>query len=70
MTAELCHLGLVDVGCLLDTGWLQTSWPIDGGETFAITFHLHDTADGIYDSEVILDQFQFMGTVVQGTHPD
>lgn len=25
MTAELCHLGLVDVGCLLDTSWLQTS---------------------------------------------
>ena len=25
MTAELCHLGLVDVGCLLDAGWLQTS---------------------------------------------
>ncbi len=25
MTAELCHLGLIDVGCLLDATWLQTS---------------------------------------------
>ena len=25
MTAELCHLGLIDLGCLLDASWLQTS---------------------------------------------
>lgn len=25
MTAELCHLALTDVGCLLDASWLQTS---------------------------------------------
>jgi hypothetical protein len=52
------------------TGWLVTGWPIEGGETFDITFHIHDTSDHVYDSEVILDQFQFMGEVVQGTHPD
>jgi hypothetical protein len=51
------------------TGWLQTSWPIDGGETFAITFHVHDTSDGIYDSEVILDSFQFLKDPEQGTVP-
>jgi hypothetical protein len=51
------------------TGWLQTSWPIDGGETFAITFHVHDTSDGIYDSEVILDSFQFLKDPEQGTIP-
>jgi hypothetical protein len=42
------------------TGWLQTTWPIDPNETFNITFHIHDCSDGIYDSEVILDSFQFM----------
>ncbi len=45
------------------TGWLQTAWRIEGGETFTITFHLHDTADGHYDSEVILDSFQFLKNV-------
>jgi hypothetical protein len=52
------------------TGWLVTEWPIEEGETFDITFHIHDTSDGVLDSEVILDQFEFMGEVVQGTHPD
>jgi hypothetical protein len=42
------------------TGWLQTTWPIEPGEQFAITFHIHDTGDGILDSEVILDAFEFM----------
>ncbi|MBW2278002.1 MAG: hypothetical protein JRF63_10945 [Deltaproteobacteria bacterium] len=42
------------------TGWLQTTWPINPGEVFNITFHVHDTGDGILDSEVILDSFQFM----------
>ncbi len=49
------------------TGWLQTSWPIDGGETFAVTFHIHDTSDGVYDSEVILDAFEFLKDPDQGT---
>jgi hypothetical protein len=49
------------------TGWLQTAWPIDGGEEFTITFHLHDTSDPIFDSEVILDMFQFSGAAEQGT---
>jgi hypothetical protein len=51
------------------TGWLQTSWPIDGGETFAVTFHVHDTSDGVYDSEVILDAFEFLKDPDQGTVP-
>ncbi len=42
------------------TGWLQTTWRIDANETFTLVFHLHDTADSIYDSEVILDDFQFV----------
>jgi hypothetical protein len=49
------------------TGWLQTAWPIDGGETFKLTFHIHDTLDGIFDSEVIIDAFQFLTSEEQGT---
>ena len=41
------------------TGWLTTSWPVTGGEKFTITFHIHDSSDGVYDSEVILDNFRF-----------
>ncbi len=42
------------------TGWLQTAWPIQGSETFTITFHIHDTSDGILDSAAIIDAFEFM----------
>jgi hypothetical protein len=42
------------------TGWLTTSWPVAPGETINLTFHVHDTSDGIYDSEVILDNFQWL----------
>ena len=52
------------------TGWLVTTWPIQEGETFELKFHIHDTSDGIYDSEVILDNFLWLGDgVVQGTKP-
>lgn len=44
------------------TGWLTTSWPIKGNEQFELTFHIHDSSDGIYDSEVILDNFHFLST--------
>ncbi|MCK9461698.1 MAG: choice-of-anchor L domain-containing protein [Proteobacteria bacterium] len=52
------------------TGWLSTRWPIDGGEEFTLTFHIHDTMDSTRDSAVILDAFRFYrkfssgGTVV------
>lgn len=52
------------------TGWLTTSWPIVGNESFTITFHIHDASDGIFDSEVILDNFRFEtvpGSFSQGT---
>jgi hypothetical protein len=41
------------------TGWLRTTWPIDNNESFTLTFHIHDTGDGKFDSEVILDNFDF-----------
>ena len=46
------------------TGWLRTSWPIESGESFTLTFHIHDTADQFYDSEVILDNFQWITETV------
>jgi hypothetical protein len=70
-TGFVCATSAVDDGDDhgSSTGWLQTSWPILGGETFLLTFHIHDTADGILDSEVILDAFEFVDHVDQGTIP-
>ncbi len=52
------------------TGWLSTSWPIAEDETFSLTFHIHDTSDGVFDSEVILDNFKWLGEpFVPGTVP-
>ncbi len=51
------------------TGWMTTEWPIEPGEKFTLTFHVHDTGDGVFDSEVILDNFQFVGSVTPGTWP-
>jgi hypothetical protein len=51
------------------TGWLTTSWAIMPGEAFDLTFHIHDTSDGIFDSEVILDNFQWLYVpFLPGTH--
>ncbi len=49
------------------TGWLRTSWPIQGGETFRLTFSVHDEGDGIYDSLVVLDNFAFHSHNAVGT---
>jgi hypothetical protein len=49
------------------TGWLMTEWPIEPGETFKLTFHIHDTGDGVFDSAAILDGLQFVGSVTPGT---
>jgi hypothetical protein len=57
------------------TGWLSTSWPIEAEETFTLTFHIHDASDQIYDSEVILDNFKWLGepfdpgTVIHSNNP-
>jgi hypothetical protein len=45
----------------------MTEWPVEPGEEFWLTFHVHDTGDGIFDSEVILDGLQFVGAVTPGT---
>ncbi len=49
------------------TGWMETQWPIEPNEVFDLTFHIHDSGDGIYDSEVILDRFVFLEEANPGT---
>jgi hypothetical protein len=41
------------------TGWLRTTWPIFENEEFTLVFSLHDEGDGIYDSLVVIDNFQW-----------
>ena len=57
-----CTCGMKDDAHGSSTGWLYTAWEIQPNETFELVFHIHDTSDGIYDSEVILDNFQWMTT--------
>jgi hypothetical protein len=45
--------------CGSSTGWLRTSWEIEPNEQFSLTFSIHDEGDGIYDSLVIIDNFQW-----------
>lgn len=50
------------------TGWLTTTWPIEGGEEFTLVFHIHDTTDYALDSAVVLDNFRWeAGAVFAGT---
>lgn len=49
------------------TGWLETQWPIEPNEEFELTFHIHDSGDGIFDSAVILDRVVFLDNAVPGT---
>ena len=48
------------------TGWLTTAWPIDAGEAFTLTFHIHDTGDELLDSQVLIDNFQWLRKHVTG----
>ena len=44
------------------TGWLRTTWTIQPHEVFTLTFHIHDTNDEVFDSAVLLDNFQWKGS--------
>ncbi len=39
------------------TGWVTTQSPVQPGETITLRFDVHDVADGIYDSAVLVDNF-------------
>lgn len=49
------------------TGWLRTSWPINGGDEFELTFSIHDEGDAIFDSLVVLDNFAWHDYPAVGT---
>jgi hypothetical protein len=61
--AELAGTGFEVYG---GTGWLHTIAPVKPGETITITFHLFDEGDRIYDSTVLIDNFQWLGVPVDG----
>jgi hypothetical protein len=50
------------------TGWLTTQAPVTPGETFTLEFMIWDTGDGVLDSSVLLDNFEWIGgSVSTGT---
>ena len=44
------------------TAWLTTKAPIKPGEVFNLDFYIWDTGDSVFDSSVILDNFQWICT--------
>ncbi|MEZ4447982.1 MAG: choice-of-anchor L domain-containing protein [Nannocystaceae bacterium] len=48
------------------TGWLKMSGNVKGGETMEIRFDIWDTGDGVWDSLVLLDDWQWS---VQASQP-
>jgi hypothetical protein len=46
------------------TGWLTTTAPIQGGEEFLLELMIWDAGDGLADSSILLDHFQWLGTPV------
>jgi hypothetical protein len=53
------------------TGWLTTQAPIQPGEQFTLEFMIWDAGDGLLDSNVLIDHFQWIGgvPVTTGTAP-
>jgi hypothetical protein len=50
------------------TGWLTTSSAIQPGEQFTLEFMIWDAGDGLLDSSVLIDHFQWIGgSVSTGT---
>ena len=41
------------------TGWIVTVSPATAGETFSLTFSVGDVSDGVWDSGVFIDNFQW-----------
>jgi MYXO-CTERM domain-containing protein len=41
------------------TGWLTMVVPVDPGDTVTFEFTIYDVSDGIYDSSVLLDNFEW-----------
>jgi hypothetical protein len=48
------------------TGWLTTTAPIEPGEDITLRFVIFDEGDGVLDSAVLLDNFQWGAAAVSG----
>jgi hypothetical protein len=46
------------------TGWLTTTAPVTPGDTLKLRFAIFDEGDGIYDSSVLIDNFQWLAGAV------
>jgi hypothetical protein len=46
------------------TGWLKTTAPVKPNEVIKLRFIILDEGDGIYDSSVLIDNFQWSATAV------
>ena len=46
------------------TGWITTQTPVEPGETLTLRFDIHDVADAVYDSAVLIDDFQWSTTEI------
>ncbi len=42
------------------TGWLRNAVPVESGETIHVRFSIFDRADGIFDTFVLLDNWQWL----------
>ena len=57
-------LNLAGTGFAGSTAWLRTSWEIQAGEEFSLTFQVADWKDAQYDSAAVIDNFQWLFTPV------
>jgi hypothetical protein len=48
------------------TGWLSTTAPIQPGEDVTLRFVIFDEGDGVLDSAVLIDNFQWGAATVMG----
>jgi hypothetical protein len=46
------------------TGWLNLQGNVEAGEIFEVRFAIWDTSDGLFDSLVVLDDWQWGTTAV------
>jgi hypothetical protein len=68
-TAQLAGNGFDDNGAKGATGWLTTTVPVTPGQEITIRWGVYDAGDGVFDSTVVLDHWQWITTpgVMYGT---
>jgi hypothetical protein len=81
-TCPLGTMDLIGTGFGIDTAedmhnhgstfWLETKAPVDRHEDFTLRFAVYDSSDGVYDTTVLVDNFQWIANgsaVVVSTAP-